>query len=136
MPKFSHESFSKLSTCHPDLITIFFEVIRYFDCTVIEGYRNEIDQEKYFREGKTKLEWPYGKHNSMPSLAVDVAPFPIDWGNTRRFYLLAGYVMATAEQLKQHEKITHSLRWGGDWKNTKCVEVQDFNDLPHYELIT
>lgn len=135
LPKFSSQSFSILSTCHPDLRTLFFEVVRYFDCTIIQGYRNEPEQEKDFEEGRTKLKWPNGKHNRMPSLAADVAPYPIDWTNTRRFYLFAGYVLATAEQLRLQDKITHSVRWGGDWNNTRCLEIQDFNDLPHYELI-
>ena len=47
MPKFSQDSFSKLSTCHPDLQVLFYEVIKYYDCTILEGYRNQVDQDKY-----------------------------------------------------------------------------------------
>ena len=81
MPRFSQESFSKLSTCHQDLQILFYEVIKSFDCTILEGYRNEQDQEKAFKEGNSKLHWPNGKHNSSPSRAVDVSPYPIDWNN-------------------------------------------------------
>ncbi len=85
MPKFSQESFSKLSTCHLDLQVLFFEVIRTFDCKILEGYRNEKDQETAFAAGNTQLHWPDGKHNKQPSFAVDVSPYPVDWNNTKRF---------------------------------------------------
>ena len=55
MPKFSQESFSKLSTCHPDLQALFYEVIKYFDCTIIEGYRNQAEQEQAFKDGELKI---------------------------------------------------------------------------------
>lgn len=135
MPKFSQESFSKLSTCHIDLRTIFFEVIKYFDCTILEGYRDEADQEADFKAGKTQLHWPNGRHNSRPSLAVDVAPYPVEFNHPNRFYWFAGYVMATAEQLKQQGKITHSLRYGGDWNSNKEIDDQTFDDLVHFELV-
>lgn len=135
MPKFSLSSFSKLSTCHRDLQVIFFEVIKSFDCTILEGFRDEQRQEMAFQEGKTTLHWPHGRHNSNPSLAVDVAPFPIDWKNIRQFYYFAGYVLGIARALKDQGKITHSLRWGGDWNNDNLIEDQKLNDLVHFELI-
>jgi len=139
MPMFSQESFSKLSTCHIDLQTLFFEVVRYYDCKVIEGFRNEMEQQIDFDIGATKLQWPNGKHNAQPSLAVDVAPFPINFSpnhtNMARFYLFAGYVMGIAEQLKVQGKMTHSIRWGGDWDSDKDLSDQKFNDLVHFELL-
>jgi hypothetical protein len=27
------------------------------------------------------------------------------------------------------------LRWGGDWDSDKDTKDQNFNDLPHFELI-
>lgn len=135
MPKFSQESFSKLSTCHIDLQVLFFEVIRSFDCQVLEGYRNQEDQEKAFLEGNTKLHFPAGKHNHQPSLAVDVSPFPVDWKNTKRFYWFAGYVMGIASRLKEEGKIAHAIRYGGDWDCDMNIDNQTFNDLVHFELI-
>ena len=135
MPKFNQESFSKLSTCHIDLQVLFFEVVRTFDCVVLEGYRNQEDQEKAFKDGNTTLPWPHGKHNYQPSNAVDVAPCPIDEGITKRHYLFAGYVLAVADQLKQQQKMTHSVRWGGDWDGDKDIFDQKMNDLLHFELI-
>src|SRR5882757_1448213 len=79
MAKFSQTSFSKLASCHIDLQAIFYEVIKNVDCIVLEGFRGQAAQERDFLEKRTTLEWPHGKHNSNPSNAVDVAPYPINW---------------------------------------------------------
>jgi len=135
MPAFSQLSFSRLSTCHPDLQALFYEVIKYFDCSILEGYRNQEDQEKAFKSGTTKLHWPNGKHNHQPSMAVDASPYPLDWRNINGFYWFAGYVMAFAQKLKDDGKITHAVRWGGDWDCDKDITDECFKDLVHFELI-
>ena len=135
MPKFSQASFSKLSTCHPDLQALFYEVIKYFDCSIIEGYRNAEEQETAFDAGNSKLHWPHGKHNSQPSMAVDVAPYPLDWKNNKRMYWFAGYVMGIAQKLKDEGKMEHGVRYGGDWDSDKDIEDQTFRDLVHFELV-
>ena len=81
MPKFGTKSIERLNTCHPDLIAVFNEVIKYYDCTVTCGYRGEEDQNKAFDEGRSKARYPKGKHNKNPSIAVDVYPYPIDFEN-------------------------------------------------------
>lgn len=135
MPRFSQTSFSKLTTCHPDLQVLFFEVIKTFDCTILEGYRNQIDQEKAFAEGNTKLHWPDGKHNIQPSTAVDVSPYPIDWKNYKRMYWFAGYVMGIANKLKEAGRMAHAVRYGGDWNSDKNIDNETFKDLVHFELV-
>ena len=139
MPKFSQESFSKLSTCHLDLQVLFYEVVRYFDCTVTQGHRNQHDQDEAFRLGATTLKWPNGKHNRQPAMAVDVYPYPMDLSsepkNIARYYLFAGYVCGIAEQLKAQGKMGHSIRWGGDWDSDKDLSDQKFDDLVHFELV-
>ncbi len=135
MPKFSQDSFSKLSTCHLDLQVLFFEVIKNFDCTILEGYRNEQDQETAFSAGNTQLHWPNGKHNKQPSCAVDVSPYPVDWNNYKRFYWFAGYVMGIAQKLKDDGKISHAIRYGGDWNGDMDITDNKFQDLVHFELI-
>ena len=135
MPMFSQESFSKLSTCHLDLQALFFEAIKTFDCKILEGHRNEIDQNNAYDRGSSRLKWPFGKHNELPSMAVDVAPYPVEWKDVKRFYFFGGYVLGIAQRLKDEGKITHGIRWGGDWNQDKRVSDQTFNDLCHFELI-
>jgi peptidoglycan L-alanyl-D-glutamate endopeptidase CwlK len=135
MPSFSKESFSQLSTAHQDLQTLFYEVIKHVDCKVLEGHRNQADQEAAFNAGNSKLHYPYGKHNAIPSNAVDVAPFPVDWKNTARFFWFAGIVMGIAEMLYAQGKITHKIRYGGDWNcNYDITDEKGLKDLVHFEL--
>lgn len=135
MPKFSEASQKKLSTCHPELQLLFNEVIKYFDCTILEGFRNEVEQNKAFAAGNSKLKWPNGKHNKIPSMAVDVAPYPIDWHNIKRMYWFGGYVLGVAQMLKNQGKMTFDVRYGGDWDGDKDIDDQTFNDTVHFELI-
>lgn len=135
MPRFSQDSLSKLNTCHRELQVLFFEVIKHFDCTIIAGFRNEEDQEKAFRNGKTQIHWPNGNHNKSPAMAIDVSPFPIDWNNSGRFYWFAGYVMGIAQKLKDEGKMTMSVRYGGDWNRDYEIKDNKFNDLVHFEII-
>ena len=135
MPKFSQKSFSQLSTCHIELQTLFYEVIRSFDCSILEGYRNEHDQEKAFIEGNTQLHYPNGKHNNNPSMAADVAPYPVNFSDIKRYYYFGGYVLGIAQRLKAEGKMTYSVRWGGDWDRDTQTKDQSFNDLGHFELV-
>lgn len=118
-----------------DLQVLFFEVVKTFDCRVLEGYRNQEDQERAYEAGNTQLHYPFGKHNKQPSMAVDVAPHPLDWKDTRKFFLFAGYVLGVADQLKSQGKMTHSIRYGGDWDGDKDLNDQSLNDLVHFELV-
>ena len=136
MPKFNQESFSKLSTCHADLQALFYEVIKYVDCTIIEGHRNQIEQDKAFAEGHTKLQWPDGKHNASPSLAVDATIYPVNFDNVKLCLWFAGYVMGIAQKLKDEGKMTHSIRWGGSWEGLAELNTAGMlDDLVHFELI-
>jgi peptidoglycan L-alanyl-D-glutamate endopeptidase CwlK len=136
MPAFSQSSRSKLSTCHPDLQVLFFEVIKHTDCVILEGHRNQADQEQAVKTGKSKTPWPTGKHNSLPSRAVDVAPFPIvDWKKLDNFLYFGGFVMGIAAILRASGKMTHGIRYGADWNQNQDVTDQSFIDAVHFELI-
>lgn len=129
MPKFGESSRSRLATCHPDIQKVMNEVIKHYDCSIITGHRNEEDQNRAVKEGKSKTSYPNSKHNSIPSRAVDVAPYPIDWADLSRFYYFAGIVMTVAKQMNV------KLRWGGDWDKDQVFSDNKFNDLPHFELV-
>jgi hypothetical protein len=109
MPKFSEASQSKLATCDRRLHHVLYAAIGFTDFSVICGYRGEKSQLKAFESGKSKVQWPNSKHNQKPSLAVDIAPYPIDWEDKERFCYLAGVIMTTAKLFEV------PLKWGGDW---------------------
>ena len=128
MPSFGSKSRQQLQTCNSDLQKVFNEVIRYVDCSVLEGHRDERTQDRLFEEGKTKVQYPMGRHNSNPSRAVDVVPYPIDWNDRERFHLFAGFVLGIARSMGI------KLRWGGDWNMNFEVDDNKFDDFPHFEL--
>ncbi len=128
MPSYSQKSLKQLYSCHSQLQILFFEIIRHYDCTILEGHRSEERQDELYRVGQSKVEYPDSKHNTIPSMAVDVAPYPIDWNDTKRFYHFAGFVIATAKQLGL------DIRWGGDWDSDNDLDDQTFMDLVHFEL--
>ena len=128
MPRFGKSSKKRLLTCDKRLQDVFNEVIKYVDCSVLEGHRSEERQNKLLKEGKTKVAYPKGRHNSSPSLAVDVAPYPIDWNDRERFHLFSGFVLGGAYRMGIN------LRWGGDWNMNFEVDDNKFDDFPHFEI--
>ena len=99
MNKFSETSKRRLLTCDVRIQRVFNEVIKVFDCTVLEGYRPEALQNQYYIEGKSKVRYPGGKHNTSPSMAIDAMPYPVDWEDLNRICYFAGFVMATAASM-------------------------------------
>jgi len=128
MPRFGKGSLFQLQSVHPDLQELFKEVVKHFDCSIIEGFRGKEKQDRAYNEGKSKVKFPKGKHNQIPSEAVDIAPYPIDWDDKERFYYFAGFVMGVASQMD------YKIRWGGDWNNDTEVQDTRFKDLVHFEI--
>jgi len=129
MPKFGRKSKTQLKSAHPELQRLFNEVIKHYDCSVLIGFRSQFKQDQAYKQGRSKVQWPDGKHNQQPSMAVDVAFYPIDWEDTKKWYHFGGFVMATAKQLDI------PIRWGGNWDRDSDLKDQNFNDLPHFELV-
>ena len=146
MYKFSKASKEKLKTCDGRLIALLDEVIKLADFTVTCGSRSKEEQFELYKQGrelkcgtwvisdqskvvthvdgKTKT----SKHNYYPSLAVDIAPYPIDYKDTERFYYLMGIVRGVADRL------CINIRLGCDWDMDGNIRNQKFVDLPHIEL--
>ena len=157
MPRFSRKSDAILDTTHERLQLLFRYVVSVFDCTALEGFRNEHTQRRAFDRGASKVLFPNGKHNKMPSLALDIGPYDrekrgVNWEtsllskgmlaclrhngfepnwkaqkNLCRFYLFAGFVKGIAHSFGM------KIRWGGDWDGDWDVSDQSFDDLVHFE---
>ena len=128
MAKFGKSSRERLATCEDELQKVFNEVIKYVDCSVLEGHRGQERQDKLLLESKTKVQYPLGRHNAIPSRAADVVPYPVDWNDRERFHLFAGFVLGIARGMGIN------LRWGGDWNQNFEVDDNMFDDFPHFEL--
>lgn len=126
MPNFSKASETRLQTCHKDLQTVCRELIKQYDFSVLEGHRTEQAQNAAYEKGTSNVRWPRSAHNKTPSLAVDIAPYPIDWNDTSRFKELITRFDAVAEVLRGQSKISSRFIYGGFWPTLK--------DWPHIEI--
>ncbi len=138
MPKLSIKSITTLSHCDDRIITLMNKVITRYDFTIISGHRTPAEQLALFEKGR---EWRDGHlitvdrkkvvtecdgtlrksmHNELPSMAIDIAPYPIDWNDLNRFIELSKIVKEEAE------KLGIKITWGGDFKTLK--------DYPHYQI--
>lgn len=149
MPSFGETSTRRLEELDPRLQNVLrAAIVRGPDFTILEGFRPKDRQNEMVKKGLSKLSFPKSKHNQMPSLAVDIAPWPIDWpdykrrenpeeeikrliengDDLKRFHILAGYIFGQARLGGV------PLRWGGDWDGDWKYTDQTFHDLPHFEL--
>jgi len=147
MYKFGKKSREKLDTCHPDIIKIMEEVIKIYDFSILEGIRTTKRQQKYFKTGKSQLDGinRLSKHQDQGdglSHAIDIMPYykgfnPFQSENgPKSFYYLAGLVQGIAHKLYSEGKISHLIRWGGNWdSDMDFFSDSSFFDLPHVELV-
>ena len=126
MPHFGNASRERLLSCDSRLITVCSDVIQYFDFSVTDGHRSNEKQDALYAKGRTEpgpiVTWKKGGesiHNTRPSRAIDLAPWPIDWDDEQRFIELGGMIMYAA-WLRGIE-----LEWGGHW---------DWKDFPHFQV--
>lgn len=127
---FGAASEKELATCDERLQRLFREVAKYWNCKVIQGKRTEAEATVTRATGHSRTDhsrhvYPVG----APSLAADVSPYPVVWGDRERFYAFGGFVVGTAVQMGI------KIRWGGDWDGDRDLKDQSFDDLPHFEVI-
>jgi len=129
MYSFGVKSQAQLDTCHPKLQEILNEAIKHIDFSVICGERTKAEQDRAYRSGMSSVQYPNSKHNTRPSLGVDVAPYPIRWDDTERFAHLVGIIkgIAIAKGI--------NVRLGIDWDNDGDIRDHSFMDYPHIELV-
>ena len=131
MLTFSKTSSNRLAQCDERLQRVFNTVLARgrFDCSVLCGHRNEADQNEAYRTKKSTKSFPNSKHNTLPSKAIDVAPYPLNWENLDRFRFFVGYVLGIADEMGIR------LRSGLDWDGDTDLDDQNLIDMPHFEVI-
>ena len=136
MPKFSRNSKQKLLGCDMRLVVLFFRVVKFRDCTILDGRRDKATQNAYYEAGTTKVKYPYSKHNIIPlSKAVDVAPYFTKRGvsfNRYEVVEFGHYCLAMRDALGYRDVI----RWGGDWNGDfLSLTDKEFLDAFHWEIV-
>ena len=143
---------SQLASCTRDIQTIFMEVVKFMDISIIEGNRTAERQHHHWckgrelrREGLNPEErdaWVIkdsnkvvthkdgyqqkSRHQQQPSVAVDVVPYPTMWADKNKLIELRGVVKFVQTKLLADGKITTTVVNGGDLWNGF--------DTPHYQL--
>lgn len=138
MYELSKSSKEKLETCDKRLIFIVLSAIKIskIDFGVSCGHRSIEEQQRLFKEDKNKSRVDgiktKGKHNFSPSKAVDLFAYvdgAISYEIADLSYI-AGIIDAVANQLG------YKVRWGGNWDGDGIIiKDQNFNDLPHFEIV-
>jgi hypothetical protein len=132
MPAWGKKSSEVRSTLHPTLIHYLDRaLIEVADISLTCGHRNQEDQMKAYFSGNSTLMWPQGKHNQLPSLAVDFRPYPMPKGKAKQWAALA-YIAGRVIQMAAQDGVV--IRWGGDWDADGDLTNQKFDDLFHLEL--
>jgi len=154
MPQFGKKSETNLSMVHYVLADLCQYVVSNFDITILTGHRNEADQNAAHESGASSKQWPNSKHNSMPSMAVDAAPYPIpenwgdlegqtlhardlDWKERVKFYeMVAVFRFAWTEMCDRYPLLAdqYEIRFGADWDGDGDYRDQKFDDLVHIEI--
>ena len=92
-----------------------------FDLTITCGHRSKDEQDAAFNNGNSKARFGESKHNFLPSRAIDIVPYPINWDDKdKRWQEMALNAMWCAG------KLGFEITWGGSFKSIR--------DCPHFEL--
>lgn len=121
--KWSKASLAKLKTCDERIQALADMMLARsdFDLTITCGHRGEKEQQDAFDKGTSKAKFGQSKHNNLPSLAIDICPYPINWdAKDERWQQMALNAMWCAGRLG------FEIVWGGSFKS--------FKDMPHFEL--
>jgi len=109
-------------------------VLKLRDHSIIEGHRPEKEQNAAFNATpqRSKIKWPDGKHNSIPSKALDMQPHPMpEDDDTLREDLsyIAGLYVGIGSEMGL------TLRWGGDFDMDGETADNRWDDLFHLEIV-
>lgn len=145
MPVFGSTSKRNLAEVHHQLQRLFNFVILHWDCSVLDGARTIEEQRKNVAKGVSKtMKSKHLPQEDGHSHAVDVMPYPFDWGKIEKgmralkaadggmeiaeVYMFQGFVAGAAAAMGIR------VRQGADWNGNRQFDDQTFHDLPHTEI--
>jgi peptidoglycan L-alanyl-D-glutamate endopeptidase CwlK len=135
----SNRSLNNLTGVHPALVKVVKRAIEITeqDFVVIEGLRTQARQDELWAQGRTKpgpiVTWTkdassHGIQEDGLGYAVDIAPYPVDWNDLKKFDAIAKAMFTAAEEFGVR------LRWGADWNMNGTPRERGESDSPHFEL--
>ena len=154
MPSFGTTSIKRLQECDDRIQIICYDAIQLVDFSIVTGHRTKEKQDSLYPK-YTKVKWPNSKHNTMPSIAIDIAPYikpyGVIFGNSddiaemkrlrgcttaeANAFVIKAYarMIGTVEAMAYKRGI--DIRVGMDWDGDYDMLDQKFHDLGHWELV-
>lgn len=133
MNRFGQSSLRELHTADARFQRLAHRVLKIKDHSIIKGHRGKEEQHAAFTAvpQRSKLDWPNGNHNDIPSKALDVRTYPSPETEQElredQLYLLGLYKGIASE-------MGIPLRTGGDWDRDGEIADNGFDDFFHVEL--
>lgn len=132
------QSRARLKGVHPDLVKVVELAIKKtaIDFLVLEGVRTPARQKELYAQGRTKpgqvVTWTLTSNHFAKAdgfgHAVDLAPYPVDWNDLKKFDAISKAMFAAAAELGI------KIRWGADWDQDGKSRERGESDSPHFEL--
>lgn len=132
------KSRERLVGVHPDMVRVVELAIQKTtqDFMVLEGVRTPARQLELYAQGRTKpgniVTWTKTSNHFKKAdgygHAVDLCPWPVDWGTLSKFDAISKAMFAAAAELKI------GIRWGADWDEDGKPRERGESDNPHFEL--
>lgn len=120
-----------LDGVHPLMVDWALRLVQVMDNKVVDGVRDLTEQAEYVRVGVSKT--MNSLHLIQPdgySHALDLAPYPVDFQDHRRFYILAGHGLMLAHEMGI------PITWGGRWNpDDDQFKLPSFNDMGHFQIM-
>lgn len=129
---FSAEGEALLAHLHPTMLRVVRRAMSYqaMDMKVITTLRTPDEEAVKVAQGRsaTMNSKHFADANGF-ARAVDLAPFPVDWTDAKRFGILMGLMLAAA--VEEGVKI----RCGGNWDGDNDFHDNTPEDTGHFELL-
>lgn len=133
MYHFGDKSSERLRECDPRLQVVLNEAIKHMDFSILCAFRGEAAQNEAKAAGLSNASFGESPHNYKPSMAADIAPYPIDWQDMERFCFLAGLMVGIGAM--HGIRIRSGLDWNGNGILVKDDPAERLIDAPHFELL-
>ena len=85
---------------------------------------------QYANPNAAKVTWlnnPFASKH-CDGKAVDLVPYPVDWGDLKKFDAIAQAMLQASKELGI------AIRWGADWDGDGKPRERGESDSPHFEI--
>lgn len=130
MPNFGRRSKELRQYLCLDLRLLVDEVIKHYDFSIVETYREKSEQEKAYYAKRSKAHFGQSAHNYHPAFAVDVYPYPVPQKDVNGVIVIDDNSPRWAEMINLFKAIAQEM--GID---IVCgIDFKSFRDAPHIEI--